>query len=59
MYLVSIFLFFDALSPLFTQAFSTISLLFVDRELSFQLKGQGPLQGGAMKKDCEEVELVG
>ena len=45
--------------PSFCPTSSTISPLFVNWELSFQLKGQGPLQGGATKKDCEEVELVG
>ena len=45
--------------PSFYPTSSTISPLFVNWELSFQLKGQGPLQGGATKKDCEEVELVG
>ena len=43
--------------PFYTTLFCTISLLFVYWELSFQLKGQGPLQGDD-KKDCEEVELV-
>ena len=45
--------------PSFCPTSSTISPLFVNWELSFQLKGQGPLQGDATKKDCEEVELVG
>ena len=44
------------LSRVFRTFICTISH-FVDVELSFQLKGQGPLQGEG-KKDCEEVELV-
>ena len=44
------------LSRVFRTFICTISH-FVDVELSFKLKGQGPLQGEG-KKDCEEVELV-